>query len=384
MSLDLDYIILNAILLLTFCISGWKIQRGEGFWKNACWMIFLFTFVLGSRYLRGNDYAHYSQSFLYEYVRGNQWLFYSLNIFLKNIGFDRFTCFYAYSFIEILCAVIFLKRYRCYGKYIFPSFLVAIIVFDEYQIRQALSFSFIFLYMRYLFNLQWDSFSYKVLLRKRNLMNIGLAVFCAFIAGGIHSFNLIIAVMIAVFYCFIRVPFPYMLTIPLVFFCQYVVSSIFNFSIFSPIINYFSDSELLGIYANNADRWFSADGFEEKYNRNVLVGFCECIGVCSLFYLGGQFFKKITKCQEYVTMYNIFVFGILFQMSFRQLELFNRIGGDLALMWFLPLSLVLYYRKKLIACGCKKIYFYGLLWFAYEFMRYLFLRGNMTLFLWDK
>lgn len=384
MSLDLDYIILNAILLLTFCIFGWKIQRGEGFWKNACWMIFLFTFVLGSRYLRGNDYAHYSQSFLYEYVRGNQWLFYSLNIFLKNIGFDRFTCFYAYSFIEILCAVIFLKRYRCYGKYIFPSFLVAIIVFDEYQIRQALSFSFIFLYMKYLFDLKWDALSYRVLLKKNNLKNIGLAILCVFLAGGIHSFNLAIAAVIAVFYFLVRFPLPLVITVPSVFFCQYVVSSIFDFSLFAPILNYFSDSDLFGVYANNAGKWFSSDGFEEKYNRNVVVGICECIGVSCLFYLGNQVLKKIVRNSEFVAMYNIFVVGILFQMSFRQLELFNRIGGDLALMWFLPLSLVLYYRKELIALGCKKITFYGLLWFAYEFVRYLFLRGNMTLFLWDK
>lgn len=384
MSFDFDYIVLNVLMLMVFYLSGKNIQRGRSFWTSACWMIILFTFVLGSRYLRGTDYAHYSADFYYSNVWGGQWAYSYLISFLKSIGFDRYTCFHAYSFIEILCSMVFLKKYAQYGKYIFPFFLIAVIKFDEYQVRQALSFSFVFLYMKYLFDLKLDRISIQSLIAKENIGIVSKAIACLFLATGIHSVNLMLALLITIIYFFVRFPLPCVFTIPLVFFCQYAMAAVFDFSIFNKFLIYFQNDDLVGIYVDNGNQWFSSAGYEEKYDRNVFVGLLECLGTCCLFYLGHRLISRKCKLQEYVTMYNVFVLGILFQMSFRKLELLNRIGGDLALMWFLPLSLVLYYRKDELFRGKRKILFWGLLWYAYEFIHYLFFRGNMTLFLWDK
>ncbi len=384
MAFDFDYIILNLVMLYVFYVCGKKIQQGANYWINALWMIVVFTFVLGSRYLRGNDYYQYSENFLNNSVRGNQWIFLSLNDILQNLGFDKYTCFYAYSFIEITCALFFLKRYACYGKYIFPFFLMATIVFNEYQIRQALSFSFIFLYLGELFNLERKDLSAIFLLNEEKVYKIAKALVFLIIAGSIHSVNYLLAIAFTLIYFFIRFPLPIFITIPSVFFCQYVASSVFDFSIFNTMLSYFSQDDLLSVYVDNGSQWFSAEGFEDKYNRNIIAGMLECVGTSCLFYLGHSFVSKAQKKSEFTAMYNIFVLGILFQMSFRNLELLNRIGGDMAMMWFLPLSLVLFHRNQLIELGCKKIAFWGLCWYAYEFIRYLFLRGEPTLFLWDK
>jgi len=102
-------------------------------------------------------------------------------------------------------------------------------------------------------------------------------------------------------------------------------------------------------------------------------------------------------------MYNYFVVGSIIQNAFRQLELLNRIGGDFALFYFFPLSIVFFYsmqkpqirynkqtqtlsvvlKKSFLTNGWYKLMVVFLLWYAYDYLKYLFMRGDMTKFIWD-
>ena len=82
---DLDYFLLNLLLLLIFIIAGNKISFGRKKEKYI-WICFIvFTFVLGSRYLRGNDYLRYQHTFLYDDDE-SQIIFTAINRFLRGIG----------------------------------------------------------------------------------------------------------------------------------------------------------------------------------------------------------------------------------------------------------------------------------------------------------
>ena len=147
---DLDYFLLNLLLLLIFIIAGNKISFGRKKEKYI-WICFIvFTFVLGSRYLRGNDYLPYQHTFLYDDDE-SQIIFTAINRFLRGIGIGKYYFLYIYSIPFIVCALTFMKNLKIYARYLFPAFLLSFIFFNEYCIRQALGFSFVFMYMYYLF-----------------------------------------------------------------------------------------------------------------------------------------------------------------------------------------------------------------------------------------
>ena len=144
-NIDFVYILINILLLLIFYYTGKEIAKGKSYWDNAILCIIAFTLALGLRYGRGDDYFHYQDFYVYGYDEGQQIVFTWINTISKWMGVGSYYCFLVYSFIEIVCAMIFLKRYRKFAQFLFPMFLIAVIHFNEYQIRQALGFSFVFL-----------------------------------------------------------------------------------------------------------------------------------------------------------------------------------------------------------------------------------------------
>lgn len=380
-NIDLDYILLNLLLLWGFAHYGNKIAKGENFWYNALPCIILFTIIQGCRYLRGNDYIHYTNIFKGDIPETTGILFLATNKIAKFIGFNEYSIFIVYAFFFIYCSMFLLKQYRQYAKWAFPLFIISFMYFEEYMIRQAYSFSFFFLYLHSLFNIQSINIKNIILKNKKNIL---YCLVWATICINIHSANIINILIITFLYLFIRKPLHYNITIPIYIVCVYVLPKIFNYTYLQPILNLFADkNELANTYIENADYWFSAEGHNNIYTRNVIIQIFEVFGVSSLLYLGYKTVLSIPKLKFInSTMLNIFFIGISFQSLFRNLEILNRIGYIMNLFWCFILAVVLYYKPNKLS-KIDTIAYFCLIWFIYTFIRYLITPGKMVLFIWD-
>lgn len=122
----------------------------------------------------------------------------------------------------------------------------------------------------------------------------------------------------------------------------------------------------------------------ELYTRNVAVQAIEALGTSTLLYLG----YKTILCHRVgqsinATLFNSFFIGISILSLFRNLEILNRIGQVLAYSWIFPVSLVLHYKTPRWSKFDKLVSIF-LVWFAYEFLKYLFFPPtDKTAFIWD-
>jgi len=380
LNIDIIYIIINLLLFLVFISAGLKISNGENYRGNAILCVVVFTLALGLRYARGNDYLHYQDIYVHGYDEGSQLAFSFINESFKFIGVSKYGIFIVYSFIEIVCSLIFLRRYRQYAQYMFPLFLIAVIVFDEYQIRQALGFSFVFLCLDSLTDIpeKW----YRAI--RKNLKPILRVIIYFTIAYSIHSACGYMLVIMIGFFLFYKRTIPLIISIPALLFSAYFFSEWFDFGWLNPILSQFAgEDERMSTYLEDSDVWFSAKGQDDKYVRNPYVLAAEMFGTISLYILGSKVINKYVKRADAFAMYNFFVIGTIILNAFRTLELLNRIGGDFAMFWFFPLTLVLYYRKKLYTNFFYKVISVFLLWYVYDYLKYLFMKGEMTKFIWD-
>ena len=394
---DIIYVLLNLVLFFIFCYAGRRISKGGNYWKYAIPCIVAFTLMLGLRYGRGNDYHHYVFIYINGYNEGTQRVFVWLNSLMKWIGVGKNYIFLFYSFIEVVCSMVFLMRYKKYAHYMFPLFLAAIIVFDEYQIRQALGFSFVFLCLDRLFRIR----NPKDIITTQSLLNVALAVLYFTIAYSIHSACGYMLVIMIALYFFYRRTIPLKLSIPVLLFCTFFFSEWFDFNWLTSVLNQFAgEDSRMRVYLDNSEIWFSPEGMKSKYERNAIVLVAEMLGTVSLYILGSKVINRYYRRADAYAMYNYFVMGSIMLNAFRQLELLNRIGGDFALFWFFPLTMVLYFRKRVYFYLNKKtqsLFFikplfankwyvflaFFLLWFSYDLLKYLFMRGDMTKFIWN-
>lgn len=412
---DLTYLFLNAILLLTFVVSGQLVSRKANYWSCATCCIVAFTLIQGLRYGRGNDYQHYTEVFMGIDQQSNA-LFLWLNSVLMQIGIDKHTCFVFYAFVFSSCSMVFLQNYKECAKWVFPLYIVGFIFFNEYQIRQAFSYSFFFLYMHYLFQVPLD-------IRKVSVFDtkyVVLALIAAILCVKFHSANVFILATFSVVYFFVRKPLTYWIAIPIYLSFVYVIPKVFDFSIIELFFVFFSDTETLKEYIENADRWFSESAMEDIYTRNPIIQIFEAFGVSSLLYLG---YKHITnKAKPHfpaeTAFYYSFFIGVCILSAFRKLELMNRMGYDLSLLLYILLGIVLYSRHREVdeallpyseteeeneneengeyyveapvstpsvshARYTTFVAYIPLIWFVYDYLKYILWPGKLTLFLWD-
>lgn len=375
LGIDIDYVFLNVLLVVVFFYAGKKICKTSNAWRYLLLCTASFTFVLGSRYLRGNDYIRYQHTFLYD-DDTSQVVFTFFNSFLRNMGVNEYTFLYVYSFIFILCALLYLKDFKQYLKYLLPAFLWAFIFFDEYCIRQALGFSFIFLYMKGLFEY---TESKKMFVRKIIYM-----VICALFAYFIHSVNALNLIFITgVYLCSFRM-ISWKITIPAFIICALVFSHSINWGLFEKILNTIGGfSDKFSNYTNHADLFFSRSAFQSDYSRSFSGNILEMIGHSSLLYLGYRVINSNCKEKKYIALYNCYALGAVVDRCFWNYELLRRVFDPMLAFWCFPFAIVLSYGNKLRKFD--KIVLIGLVYFVYEMgFKYLVERGNMTLFLWDR
>ena len=302
---DLDYFLLNLLLLLIFIIAGNKISFGRKKEKYI-WICFIvFTFVLGSRYLRGNDYLRYQHTFLYDDDE-SQIIFTAINRFLRGIGIGKYYFLYIYSIPFIVCALTFMKNLKIYARYLFPAFLLSFIFFNEYCIRQALGFSFVFMYMYYLF--EKDN-----TLKNENVYKKWIfCLFYAILAYGIHSVNALSIAIITIIYIFSFTTISWKLSILGYIFAAFFFMSFFDWSYLENALMLIGGiSDKFSAYTNRGVLFFSENAFQEDYSRSTLGQLCSAISHCSLFYLGDKTIRSKCNSRMFYTLFNVYVVGTM-------------------------------------------------------------------------
>lgn len=374
------YIFLNLFLLLIFFIAGHNISKGGKYSLNSILCIIVYSIILGLRYGRGDDYFHYQEIYLKGYDEESQIIFLLINDILKTVGINEYGFFGIYNFIEMLCGLFFLGQYRKYSQYLFPLFLIATLGLNENTIRQGLGYGFVFLSLSKIVSIEYFRIT-DLGLYKKELIS---ALLYFFLAYSIHSMCGYIMILMVVIHFFIKKPIPLFISIPVLIFSAYYFSTWFDFSWLNPVIAQVSgEDDLLSSYANNSDYWFSEEGMNtDLYERKPLILLGEMLGTISLFYTGRKMISK-HRIKGFVSFYNYYVVGSLILNAFRSLEILNRIGSSFSLFWFFPLTIVIYYRKELKSNRMATIASYMLIWFIYDYFKYIFLRGDNIRFVWD-
>lgn len=364
-------------MLAIFVFAGVSISYNKSnYWEYAIWPVIAFTLVLGLRLNRGNDYVHYMQVYIYD-LENNQVLFTALNHMLKFIGTGPHWIFIWYSGAFILGAMFFLKTIRQYANWVLPLFLISFTVFSEYMIRQAFGYTFVFLFMMFMFDEDMVKFKRWVCM-----------LVCFYLSYSIHSVNAITCILNAGLYYFIRKPFSPFFSIPLYIFASYYIQQNFDFSYLNGLLSFLGEhSDKYASYTDNAGRWFSEDAIQEGFKRKPLVKVFQTLGDCSLIYLGYKVLC-LNKDHKMTFLYNTFVCGAIFSQSFYTVELLRRMGDCMYWYWAFPLAYVLCnkecvmsrFRMKVIG----QVMMSFLLFYSYDYLKYLLLReNNMFHFLWD-
>lgn len=377
---DFTYIFLNFIMLAVFIVAGHDVSRTkQHYWKYAIWPVIVFTLMLGLRLNRGNDYVHYMEVYIYD-LEDKQWLFTAFNHVLKGLGTGPHWIFIWYSGFFIVGATVLIKRFRELASWLFPLFMMAFVTFSEFMIRQAFSFTFIFLMISYLIDEHTPI--------KKKVLQVGI---CLLVAYSIHSANILIGLLIIALYVFVKKPFPYLATIPLYIFASYVFSKIFDLSSLNVALSFLGgQDEKFSMYVDNADRWFSADAMNEAWERKPIIKVLQTMGDCSLIYLGTKVLTMKPKWTM-LSLYNLFVVGAIFSQCFYTIELGRRMGEIMYWFWAFPLAYVLYNRSFLLRNTKRgfprwvvNISYLALLFYTYDYLKYIFIRPlEMYHFLWD-
>ena len=374
--------LLNALLMWVFLNAGKNIMHGEKFWPNAWKCILCFTFVQGCRYKRGNDYLHYQDVFIGDYLIDENSFFQNFNEILKIVGINEYSCFVVYAFVFVFCGMFFLQFLKKYAKYLFPLFILGYVYFEEYMIRQAFSYSFFFLYLINLFQFRLDYI-------ERNANKKSHLLFCllfAVVVIALHTGNILNILVFTAFFVFWRKPLPVQFTIPFYLFCVYILPNVFDFSYLQLLLSFAGENSTLAAqYVDNSDRWFTEAGKNSIYIRNAFIQILEVAGVSSLCILVPQTIRIKGDTNAIIaTCFNVSFVGFCIIATFRELELLNRLGYVLSCCWCIVVSYLLYYRPNFAGMRpMTKLLYLCLLWFGYDYFKYLFFRGKMTLFLWD-
>lgn len=373
------YTVVNLLLLAVSIVVGQGIQRKKGgYVANSLIFVLFYSIILGLRYNRGNDYIHYVEVFKFD-LEDKQVVFTWFNDVLETFGVGPYYCFIFYAAVISICFFIFLSDYKQYAKWMVPLFLICFIWFEEFMIRQAFSWSFVFIYLKLLHVLDEYIKCGKGLFERLKVY-AGLAI-VAYIIYGCHSANVIVVFFVTLFYI-IKKPIPASIAIPLFVFATYVFSVFFKGDMFTPYLQLLEgyDSKI-DSYASQGDRWLDTSNNVTEGTRGGILKLLETWGTVALMYYGYRLLQ-FNNSRLYIAMYNAFLVGTIFRHAFPYLEILNRLGFVLEIFWFVPLTLFLAEYKKLrIKYG---LFALGLIWFLEEYVKYVAFRSyERTLFLWD-
>lgn len=343
------------LLSLTYILTeGYRYARGVDMLGNY-----------GPFYLHCMEPAHMlSNSGLYLWITR---VFYYVDITRGIFPFGSIFVFYA--FIFWICLWYFYKDYRKNSVGFLLFAILANLSLTESTIRQGVSFSIVYLGLYFLE-------------RKKFLYVIG----CAFAAFMIHNGNVIALVVIGFsWFCLNKKPFSWKMVVPIFIVLEYTAQFIPFTSYIQQLISLsgLSTGEHFEGYMNTEYTDYEAEVASE-WQRGVLTQLITIAFYSSLLVIG-SITQRYKKCNVYI--FNAFVVGILFYEPFRLSGSFARMFMPLAALWFVPLSLGLYYRNKLNMSSKEKnlVKYCIYIVIAYIVMfygRYVFLNPEAT-YVWN-
>lgn len=377
---NLFYTPVNIVLMIAAIVTGKNISAKAKYWRNALGFTAIYSLVLGLRYNRGNDYLHYVDVFKYD-LEERQVVFTWFNHILKAIGVGPYACFTFYAAVLCICFFVFLTDYKKYAKWMVPFFLISFIWFEEFVIRQCFSWSFVFLLLKLLHVLNRYQENKKVSSIVKTKIYIGILVI-SYIIYGTHSANLFVVLVVLAFYVANRI-ISWKIAVPIYVFAAYLFSSVFKGDFISQYLILFQgfDSKLDG-YANEGEKWFDTTN-DIGSVRGGAIKLLETWGTMALIYFGHRLYD-LHRNRMYVAIYNTFVFGTILRHAFFHLEILNRLGLVLEILWFFPLSLFAVDNHKMRLSNNEILFRIGLLWYMVEYIKYIaFRNADRMLFLWD-
>jgi len=361
-------------------IVGKNISAKASYWSNALGFTLIYGLVLGLRYKRGNDYLHYVEVFKFD-LEDQQIVFTWFNHVLRAFGIGPYSCFIVYAAVLSICFFVFLTEYKKYAKWMVPLFLISFIWFEEFVIRQCFSWSFVFILLKLLHVLNKYQEKKNVSKVVKIKIYIGL-LGISYIIYGTHSANLFVVLVVFAFYVANRI-IPWKIAVPIYVFAAYFFSAVFKGDFISQYLILLQgfDSKLDG-YANEGDKWF--DTTNDIGNvRGGAIKLLETWGTVALIYFGNKVYE-LHRNRLYVMIYNTFVFGTILRHAFFHLEILNRLGLVLEILWFVPLSFVAVDYKKMRPSKNEVWFRIGLIWYFFEYVKYIAFRSaDRMLFLWD-
>jgi len=374
----IEHIILFSILFTVYAFWGkYNAHRtGVNVWIAAMVPIFLYVFVVGSRYGWGADYLWYKFQYENAFISvraveqiGFKWL----NQSLSYIGFNYVGVFMVYAFIFIVGAFILLRSYGELSMYMYCLLVPATLFTSAHTIRQGVGFAFIFIALAFF--------------QKRKWLFMALA---ALIAFNIHSSVIIIfATMIGIFF-FFKKPIHYWFSIPV----YIIFAFVFEVTNMDFLNDFLTNNISLGSgfqwYIDNTDVWMGEDAIREGFVQSTFALIISSAFYISLFYLG-YIALKAKENKHVLFMYNTVVLGAIMMRAFFNYEILRRLIFPMRICYFIPLGYIfyVYFRdckqpENQYAILLKKYFPVGItLILAYLFMfwgRWLFLNPNANFF----
>lgn len=306
----------------------------------------LFVCTEGLRYGRGVDQlGSYGPLYLqcmnnnnaYALDSDSQFLFVWINKAVYYLDFTRDSLpfgsiFIVYALIFWFCLWRFYKDFRSESKCFLLFAILATNYITEWTIRQGVSFSFILLAFTCLDKKKWKSLA-----------------LCLVVSVFIHVGNVFTIFVLGICYLFVKkTPITWRITIPLFIILEYTVqaANINGFMqnlITSTGLNVSGDEHFSG-YLNSdyTDREvdFASDWKRGAFQQLITVAFYS-----ALIFVG--YFVPRTK-GNVIYIYNAFVIGIMLFEPFRLGGTFARFFLGASVLWFVPLSVSLYYKNSIV------------------------------------
>lgn len=273
--------------------------------------------------------------------------------------------FIVYSLLEWIMMLIIYKSYRNVSRFFLLFGLISVFGVFENFVRQGLAISMTFAAIGLYNNKRW----------KWALL---IAVASIFVHRGNAVF---VAILIAFLFLFKNKPLNIKITIPLFIFFEFFVGldSVFNIvgSVVSKL-NISDDAQFSG-YLTNTDYIQSEIDLAENWQRGPITEFMTALRYIALFYIGWYMCKKIPKLSY---IYNTFVVCSIFFEPFRLYGTLSRafIGGSL--LWFIPLSVSLFYWKNIKNKKVRYSIIYVLLFTVLITGKFIFFNPGAK-YIWD-
>lgn len=337
----IEHIILYSILFVFFYIWGkynYNAQDEHVFWPMAILPIFLYSFIVGSRYGWGPDYFGYKYRMenaftYYEEQVGFRWL----NQIINLIGFNYVVGYIIYSLIFMFGAFILIRSYHKESKYMYAFLVPAILIFVNSAIRQGVALSFLLVAIYFMNKRKW----------------LAVAIFIL-IGSSIHSVTLLPAIILLCFLLFIKQPLDWRITIPLYLFFTFIFDGS-KIGFLADYLQYISlDNKFQG-YIDKSDLWFSSDAANDIYEQGTFALIMSSGFYISIIFLGYQALKTKMN-QQILFIYNSFVFSVILFRAVFLYEILRRIAEPIILLYFILIGYILYiydFNKVLVASNIE-------------------------------